>query len=324
MGHTISFLGPLNRLTAFTAGILKYKINRVYSSATDHELQKQLKDFEAGFDYPLDDSRRFRIMHGKGGDYFSFFTSLGKPVFYTVKNRKDNTVVQVQEGASIVQKCPKEEMVGVICGIIRKFAIPGGRSERAWYLCDLKIKKELQGQHIPLHIIGRVFWRYFQCLKWYFIAMHPAKGSPGAVKDFQHSVFSRAAGSVFVNIYNIGSDVFLRQRNHIENICKGKILFKSMKGKKEFDIFSVEDPESTREWKVLHMQHGPYGEKEASESVFEDPLPGYDNLIAAFENSYLDEGLATIEGIERMGKATLVYHRINLSIFCDTILTNEI
>ena len=102
------------------------------------------------------------------------------------------------------------------------------------------------------------------------------------------------------------------------------LTFRSMAGIKEFEIFREANPEQTEEWRILHMQHGPRGEKELSATVSIDPKPGHDHLIAAAEGSALDRALASTENIQKCSAATIVYRGLDPAIFENTILTNEI
>jgi hypothetical protein len=206
--------------------------------------------------------------------------------------------------------------------VLRVFILPNGARIRAWYICDVKVKREHRGQHIPLLMVRRACWRYLQCRRWYFIAMNPPLESPQTIRIARHSIFSMVAQCTPINVYSIGSNTLMEQRALIERACKGRILFKSMKGKKEFDIFP---PENSSEWKILHVQHGPHGDRETSDCVFPDPLPEHNNLIAAFANSTLDTELSSIEGVELIGTASLMYAGFDPSVvFGDTVLTNEI
>jgi hypothetical protein len=77
-------------VVANLTGRSKYKITQVGDMAAagnDPGLQEELKNFEADFDYPLDGNKRFRIIHGRGGNYFNFVTSMGAPVFYIARHR---------------------------------------------------------------------------------------------------------------------------------------------------------------------------------------------------------------------------------------------
>ena len=84
-------------------------------------LQRELDEFEAGFSYPLDAERSFRISHGV--NYLRFFQAMGETSCFVAR---DNLGVQ-----------------GVLTSVRRRLWLPGGSAVTALYLCDLKVT---QGQ----------------------------------------------------------------------------------------------------------------------------------------------------------------------------------
>lgn len=306
-----------------------YEIKELDLDNISPEMQQKLKDFERSFDYPLGDGKKFRILHGKGeGDYFGFVRSLGSPKFYIAINKEDREVIRKTnvDGQLIEQKVIVKagEIAGVACGVLRNMNQSDGTSLEAWYICDLKVKDAYRGDHIPIRLFQRGFWRYFQCSRGYAISMNPGDGSvPKAARLWQkHSNLS--SNTLGLNLYNIKEEHFAASRTKIERACHGPITFKSMAGIKEFEIFHEKDPASTEEWRILHVQHGTQGEKKLSVTVSAEPKPRHDHLIAAVEGSTLDKALASIENIQKFSSATLVYRGLDPTIFENNILTNEI
>lgn len=303
-----------------------YEIRELDLNTLSVDMQKQLKEFEREFSYPLGEQKRFRIVHGKGeGDYFGFFKAMGTPKFYVAIHRKERRIVkrvQVQgqwQSKEVVLKAG--EIAGVGCAVLRNIPLPNGKSFKAWYLCDFKTKEAYRGEHILLRLFQKGFWRFFQCSKGYAICMNPADGSvPKAAQIWQkHGVLS--SGSVPLNLYQFKAEDLTAARPALEEACQGKIAFKSMSGLKDFNIFSENAPEETTPWKLLHIQH-----QEAAQgpSVLPDPLPEHDHLIAAIEGSALDQSLAKVPNIQKFSSATLLYRGFDPQLLERRIFTNEI
>lgn len=306
-----------------------YEIKELDLDHISPEMQQKLKEFERSFDYPLGDGKRFHILHGKGdGDYFGFVKSLGTPKFYVAINKEEREITrQIKVDGLLVERkviLKAGEIAGVVCGILREMDQPGDKPLKAWYICDLKVKDEYRGDHIPIRLFQKGFWRYFQCSRGYAICMNPGDGTvPKAARIWkQHGALS--SNTLSLNLYNIKAEHFAESRARIEKACQGPITFKSMAGIKEFEIFHESNPAKTEEWRILHIQHGLNGERELSATVSTDPKPGYDHLIAAVENSSLDQALASIEHIQKFSSATIVYRGLDPAIFENNILTNEI
>ncbi|NGX47234.1 MAG: hypothetical protein K1000chlam3_00607 [Chlamydiae bacterium] len=305
-----------------------YEIRALDLNRISPEMQQKLKDFERSFDYPLGGGKRFRIIHGKGGDYFGFVRRIGSPKFYVAINKKERRITKQvtvdgrQVNKEVVLKAG--EIAGVGCGILSEINQGGGKTLKAWYICDLKVKEEYRGDHIPIRIFQKGFWRFFQCSRGYAICMNPADGSvPKAAHIWQqHGALS--SKTLPLNLYNLSAKDIRASRKRLEEACKGPIYFKSMKGIKEFEIFQERNPEKAEEWRMLHIQHGPKGEKEVSPSVSVDPKSGHDHLIAAVAGSALDRVLASIKNIKKFSSATVVYRGLDPSVLENNILTNEI
>lgn len=307
-----------------------YEIKELDLDHISPEMQQKLKDFERSFDYPLGDGKRFRILHGKGeGDYFGFVRRLGSPKFYVAINKEDREVTRqvIVNGQPVEKKdiLKAGEIAGVGCGVLREMSQPGdAKPLKAWYICDLKVKDEYRGEHIPIRLFQKGFWRFFQCSRGYAICMNPGDGSvPRAAHIWQrHGALS--SNTFGLNLYNIKAEHFAGAKGRIEEACHEQITFKSMAGIKEFEIFQETDSAQMEEWRILHIQHGPKGEKELSATVSSDPKPDHDHLIAAVEDSALDRVLASIENVQKFSSATIVYRDLDPAIFENTILTNEI
>ncbi len=108
---------------------------------------------EKGVKYPMGNDF-FEIDHGK--NYFAFFQRLGEMYYYVIQ--EDN------------------EVGAVACGIIRKLAHKKS-TVKAWYLCDLKIKKEWRGRNLTTYLLNNTIPRgYLKCSRGYMISMNPSSG----------------------------------------------------------------------------------------------------------------------------------------------------
>jgi hypothetical protein len=97
-----------------------------------------------------------------------------------------------------------------------------------------------------------------------------------------------------------------------------------MEGIKDFKLVSQDNINLVEDWNVSHIQHGFHGEREVSERVYSEPKEGHDNLIAAFEGSELDHSLHDLDEAVIFGTATLVCYNLDLNMFGNTVMTNEI
>lgn len=291
-----------------------YEVKELDLSRVSLPLQHQLKNFERAFDYPLGEGKRFRIIHGKGDrDYFGFIKSMGIPKVYVAVNKKERRYFKDQK--EVVLKAG--EIAGVISGVLKKVG-----SKKGWYLCDLKVKEEYRGEHIPILLFQRAFWRFFQCPRGYAICMNPNDGTIPKAAQIWDKHGTLGASKLTLNLYNVKPENDQRVRLELEAACGGALFYKSMKGLKDFEIFSETQPQQTTEWNILHIQHGPHGDR-TSEAVSREPSRGADHLIAAVQGSQLDRTLIHL-GIPQFSSATLIQYGLDPSDFNHTILTNEI
>ncbi len=328
----LNFFRVIGAMCRQTFGLSDYKIIQIDLHNIAPKMQKKLKEFENSFVYPFDSERCFRIIHGKGEeDYLGFFKRMGDCKFYVAINKKDRTVQKTINGKETTVSCKAGEIAAVGCGVLRKIPYKNNKTLKAWYICDLKVAEKFRGEHLPVCIFQKAIWRFFQCSRGYGICMNPSNNSePQAAKIWKNHGTVKGHNSLTINLYNLSFHQIQEAKDKIEKILGGnQITFKSMKGIKEFEIFSKESPNNKDEWKLLHIQHGPLEEKELSESNMSVPQQGYDHMIAAVEGSDLDEKLKDItftDGtkLSANSTATMIYRGIEPTFFCDKILTNEI
>ena len=114
------------------------EIKEINNIEDRHIYNEKLLEFEKIFKYPIGQDY-FTIDHGN--DYFRFFDYIGKPFFFIVE--KNNQIIAVS--AAVLREIrtslnkPKEDV---------------------WYLCDLKIHPDHQGQFILQKLLRYAFPKY--------------------------------------------------------------------------------------------------------------------------------------------------------------------
>ena len=112
--------------------------------------RERLQQFEQQFDYPLTDTRRFRIEHSL--DYERFFAAMGDSV----------TVVVENEG----------KILGVLSAAIRMLHLSNNQSENWLYIGDVKIERSARGRHVLKRLfIATRTWVGDRCTKGYSVVM---------------------------------------------------------------------------------------------------------------------------------------------------------
>lgn len=99
-----------------------------------------LLDFETLFKYPFGVDH-FQIDHGK--NYFKFFDFLGEPYFFVATENN--------------------EIRAICVAVLKSTNVPN--YQKVWYLCDLKVHPDYQGQSIAQKILHYSFTRCSQISK---------------------------------------------------------------------------------------------------------------------------------------------------------------
>lgn len=111
---------------------------------------ERLLEFEQQFDYPLTETRRFRIEHSL--DYDRFFAAMG-----------DSLTVVVENGGKIL---------GVLSAAIRTLYITKSKGEKWLYIGDVKIDKAARGRHVLKQLFKVTYsWVGDKCKKGYSVVM---------------------------------------------------------------------------------------------------------------------------------------------------------
>lgn len=199
--------------------------------------------------YPLGDDT-FRLDHGS--DYFAFFRRLGDVHYYAA--------------------LAKGEPVAVGAGVLRRVPFRAGeRPRRAWYLCDLKVRPDFRGGHLPLKMLGRAFLPcYLRCRRGYAITMNPPAGPNRVVRLLARFEWVPIRFARILEIYSFDAGAMERLRPLVERY-RGPISFLSLRGKKDLVLDRAGAP-----LPLLHVQHGP-----CAEAGVRNPAPDHVHMLCA-------------------------------------------
>jgi GNAT superfamily N-acetyltransferase len=249
----------------------------------------EIEAIENESEYPIGDDF-FQISHG--ADYFTFFERLGEVHYY------------VWEEHGIV--------AAVAAGIKRKLTI-GGTSRRAWYLCDLKVRPNYRGQHIPLRLLTRALpFNYLRCPRGYAISMDPSHGASNrTAKLLMRYRWLRFGASVKLLIWSLDKRDMLRAIPIIEK-HRGPVSFLSLRGIKDIVLKSSGQPMD-----LLHAQFGPLGNGR------EPAQDGATHMFCVPERDPLAIEVKKELALHPSASATIISHRMK---DCDWrwVLTSDI
>lgn len=264
-----------------------FEITQINTHYPSRPITRELQKFESSFSYPFSNKEYFTIQHGRDGDYFAFFKQLGKPYYYTVTSKRSRTVEKEINGKQQTIKQRVGEVAGAVCCVLRTVKTRNGKSINAWYICDLKVNKKYQGEHLPLKIAQKIAGaRFLECPRGYAICMNPAQGEPRAASIFKkHGPFSQLDTQT-LNLYTLTAKRIARHRRNIKKqlvrfgyMKKGeKLVFKSTSGAKDYEISDMATHKA-RPWNLLHMQVG-------TKAIHEDKNASY--MLCAVDGSSLD------------------------------------
>lgn len=259
--------------------------------------EPQMKQYQAGIveierqaDYPLG-SDRFHIDHGS--DYFAFFKRMGEVHYYVALKKMDDG---------------SEKVVGVGCGILRTIAYRQNEQPRkAWYLCDLKVHKDYQGQQIPMLLFRSAAWKYFKCGRGYAISMNPNNEAEKnrVVRLFNRGSWLPLAAPVQLGIFSMDAaqmrqcaSILSQHRVTAEN--SPGISFLSTHGKKDLVLKSTGKP-----LPLLHAQFEAPREHETTHSI---PQEGFTHMFCAPLDDALVKELKEKYSVTPAATATILSH----------------
>lgn len=190
-----------------------------------------IRSLEGSARYPLGDDT-FRIDHG--ADYFRFFDRMGELAYY----------VAVQDGA----------VVAVGAGVLRTLPIGALGRVPAWYLCDLKVRPDWRGRHLPLQMLATVFPNeYPRSPRGYGISMNPPSGRNRILGIYQRFPLVPVQHVATLELYSLDASA-MQAALPVVRAHRGETSFLSLRGIKDIILSSTGAPMA-----LWHVQHGPLG-----------------------------------------------------------------
>lgn len=270
-----------------------YKISLLDLNNISPGYTLKLKNFESEFNYPFSDNEQFRIEHGKNGDYFAFFKQLGKPYYFVAICKKNKTISKIVDNKNITVEQKSGEIAAVACAILRTMKTTKGKFKNAWYICDLKVNKKYQGEHLPLLITKTVAAkRFLQCPRGFGICMNPSNGQPKAAKIFKnHGPFPGLTTQI-LNLFTLTANQVEKFNNKIKSLLvkygymklEQELSYISTSGMKDYQIFNEKD---SRPWNLLHIQPSSKASKPQKDAI---------HMICSIEGSGLDNDFKSLLG----------------------------
>lgn len=241
--------------------------------------------------YPLGDDF-FQLDHGL--DYFAFFDRLGEVNYYAALDASRVAAV----GAGVLRQIPYRQ---------------GETVQPAWYLCDLKVHPDYQGQHLSLRILRHAInANILRCAKGYAISMNPGDGSYNRLaRVLEGFSLVRFRCTALLNIYSLDA-MAMKNLQPLLSEHRGEISYLSLRGIKDLRLQS-----SGEILPLLHVQWGSSAQEGNSE-----PILGYAHMFCVPANDDLAMLLAAKE-IYPNATASVISHGMDQ---CDWrfILTSDI
>jgi hypothetical protein len=243
---------------------------------------------EAGASYPLGDDR-FTVDHGD--DYFAFFDRLGE--------------------ARHVLAVEGDEVIAVGCGVVR--TIPRGDScFEAWYLCDLKVRPDARGRHLPLRILAAAFPSgVLRCRRGYAISMDPPDRENPVVRLLGRFALVPIRRVARLVLFSLDARAMSEAAALLER-ARGPIGYRSLRGIKDVVLASTGRP-----MPLLHVQHGPLGD-----AALGEPQAGSVHMFCVQEDDPLVVSLRGA-GLEPSATASVLAHGLD-GVRYDFVLTSDI
>jgi hypothetical protein len=273
-----------------------FKVHLIDSDNLPKNLVHELQHFESQFTYPFSNTENFTINHGTNGDYLAFFKGLGKPYYYIARATRSKQIVKRINDQDVIVNQQKDEIAAVICCVLREMTTFDGKIKKAWYICDLKVHQNYQGQHLPIFMAKKVaFWRYLQCPRGFAICMNPSVGEPKAASIFK-KYGSWVLDTQVLNLYNLSASQVEQHKGTLKKILVDhgymkdhqELLFVSTHGDKDYEITDTISQQK-RPWHLIHIQAG-----EGQQTPLVDNAT---YMICAVEGTTLDNNFKILLGI---------------------------
>lgn len=245
-----------------------------------NKLQKYFKNLEYNLAdwYPLG-SDKFIIDHGD--DYFAFFNRLGE--LHYIITVFDNKIIGCMAA-------------------IRRF-------DNIWYICDLKVMKEYQGQHISLKMIAKALSITQHRKKYYAISMYPT--CKKILKLLKYLKYISIKNSGYLYIYSLNYHDMI----HVQKILNkmwNNITYLDLGDKKSIILQSTKKP-----MKLLHLQHG------NQHGQYTYPQKNFQHMFCLHQNNNMIQILES-NGIKKPDtKALIISYDMN-NYNWDFVLTSDI
>lgn len=287
MGSFTIFCGLLIATLAGAFSGKEYKVQKI--KIDNSKMVKKLQRFEQSFTYPLSNDEQFIIQHGMNGDYFSFFKNLGKPYYYVT------TMAQSKKNSQNAYSYKKGDIAGAVCCILRTLPSRHNKNLKAWYICDLKVHSQYQGQHIPMLMTKKIaLARYMQCSRGFAICMNPTQGDPKAASIFKKHGPIEHLKTDTLNLYTLSFEQLQKHKRMIEQIYRNNGFLKadeqvgtmSTNGSKDYMITNIRTGQ-TKPWHLIHLKPG---------AQFYQPAPDATYMLCSVEGTGMDKNFKELLG----------------------------
>jgi hypothetical protein len=264
-----------------------FDIHQIDVEKSSQEIVKKLQRFETSFAYPFSSDEEFTIVHGNNGDYFSFFKSLGKPYYYVALAKENKKVIKIIVNKEVTIEQRAGEIAGASCAVLRTLKDKKGKSITAWYLCDLKVNPNYQGEHLPVTMVKKIALpRFIQCARGFAICMNPANGDPKAASIFKKHGPIQGLQVQTLNLYSLSAEKAKENHAYLKSclVKHGyikmyeKLGLVTTSGNKDYVIRSISTG-NTRPWNLLHLKPS------LTDAQFQE---GETYMICAVEGTLLD------------------------------------
>jgi hypothetical protein len=202
-------------------------------------------------------------------------------------------------------------VIAIGCGVLR--TIPRGAEHiEAWYLCDLKVRPDVRGRHIPLRMLAAAFPSgVLRCRRGYAISMDPPDRENPVVRllgRFPLAPIARVARLVLFSL----DAATMRESAPLLERARGPIGYRSLAGIKDVVLASTGRP-----MPLLHVQHGQLADPTSTTpqdgAVHMFSVPDDDPLLAELRRA----------GLEPSATASVLAHGMGETRY-DFVLTSDI
>jgi hypothetical protein len=196
---------------------------------------------------------------------------------------------------NVVVNQKADEIAAAVCYVLRTMRTFNGKTKKAWYICDLKVHQNYQGQHLPLFMTKKIaFWRYVQCPRGFAICMNPVVGDPKAASIFKkHGPWS--LDTQVLNLYTLSAGQVAQSRDTLKKMLVDhgymnghqQLHFVATNGAKDYEITNTLSGQK-RPWHLVHIQVG-----DGTQVPLENDAT---YMICAVEGTTLDTHFKTLLG----------------------------